>query len=159
MELARNQVEYVESVIAGAEIVPSTNPSLFLAAREIIMDRFHELKPIPPKGVEIRTELGLSDEAMKYGFDESIADDVFGSGCDIMNWNWWSKKKKKEETDTNFKELNKELRIEMEIERKDKRNHRMNEEQIIFSDTMLHELSKDWNGEELRRTIIHFFIN
>lgn len=82
IKLARNQWENEGSVSDGLERVPSTKPSLFFAAKEINIDCFHELNPIPLNWVEIKIELGLSEEAMKYGLEESIEFDARLCGTD-----------------------------------------------------------------------------
>lgn len=62
MELTRYQLAYVGDVTVGWEIDPSTNSSLFLADRAIIMDRFDDEKPTLSKVLEMRTKPELSEE-------------------------------------------------------------------------------------------------
>lgn len=51
---------------------PSTKPSLFLAERAMVIERFQAENPTPLKTFETSTELGLSDEVRKNGLEWSI---------------------------------------------------------------------------------------
>lgn len=64
IELDLCQFEYAGELITGGEIDPSTNPSLFLADKERIIDRFQDWNPIPLKTVETRMEFRLSEDPM-----------------------------------------------------------------------------------------------
>lgn len=105
-------MSYVGEVEDGWEMEQSTNPSLFLANKGMVIDLFPVEMPTTEKTFETKAELGLSEDLRWYGLERSTELDKFGKFFDanMMKWRnnqeWFNQLN---QTNWNLKEVQKKM--------------------------------------------------